>query len=1076
MMRWFILFLLLLIIPYGSAVTVTRDCFNCSNCTAAVMASGSGEKVRLMDNLSASGSCIMFTNVTAVTIDCNGKRITGDGCGDEYGISNYDFRSGAGSISKLVIKDCPYIGGFENGIWLDRIQNFTILNVTYFNNEIYGVYAQQSNNTIFIDNHNINLRNSNLGGIAIFDGRGASIHNSTSVGVNGSGLKISGVLGGNSSVNLAINNFTAGNCTASGMNFGGNRHFNSSITNIRISDNDINGLSGNFETGFIQNVTAKNNGMYALSLNDTEFSSVSNILIENSRGLNLDGGQDLILWNITVANSAVVGISLSDHINTTLYEVVLDGEGKGLWNSNCTNGSLYDTSISDFSKGLYIQDTQTMSYENLTLDNNEYGIYMYKASANNTITNSTITGGTKGFYLVSSGADYPKDNIIYNNLFNNTYSVLSNSANNANLWNVSVSPGINIIGGLGISGNYWAKPDGVGWSETCIDADGDRYCDTQYDMSTSNTDFNPLKVFDPYLCEGCIDCSNKITAASPDETIWMALNITSTGQCINMSPNINFSCDGYFLLGPSDFQGIVLDNDENTTVMDCNLGSLAIGINVSSSNNTMIVNTSVYGSTVGISLNNGTENCTLSGNRIYNDSIGLELNDAGGFPQNNLIYNNLFNNTVNVFSTNESNINLWNITLSAGVNILGGNVLGGNLWLKPNGSGWSENCLYDGTGFCPVVYNVSTNNTDLLPLFNMIPPQIVLHSPNDARSTTTSWIRFNWTVDDYENITCRLVIDATTYNYNLTNDTSFSVLKSPGIGVHKWNVSCWASDNFTYHSVNRTLTIKKASSSSSSSPSTSFYFPPVNETEEPVNVTPIENISQPESGSPEEIIEEIETPVKVIIKDEPKKKEGKTKEKAVINKDKLEVELDYIIDGIQANVLESGPNATIEIDEVQIDLGLNNTIMTLNISAKDMKLDGLKLYFNLNKSYINKTIVMSRLNGTWKDLRTEVLKVDDVIYYVAYSDGLSYFSIREIIEDVVESEIVQHALTYIRLVLMISYMAIVLMMFYLRDRYSHDDVIKTSVGKIDLSILNDTTEQDEKEEKKKEDHFRRYGY
>jgi len=1062
-MRWVIVFLLVFLIPSSLAVTVTRDCFNCSNCTAAVMASGPDSKVRLMANLSSDGSCIMFTNVTDLTIDCNGFIIAGDGCEDEYGISNYDYRNGAGYITRLKVQDCPYIGGFHYGIWLDRVNNFTLKNISYINNEIFGAYSQQSNLTTFIYNHNINFRNSNLGGLAIFDSIDARVYDSTSVGVNGSGLKISGVLGGNSSKGLIIDNFTGTNNTFSGIQLEGYGHFNAIIKNIISSDNDINGLYGQIDSSIIQNVSARNNGWYGVRLNDTYYTSISDVGIANSAGISIDGGQDIVIWNITILNSNGEGIYLSDNINTSIYDLTLTGSNTGIWERNCTNGSLYDTSISGFTRGLFIQDTHTTKFQNLTLMNNEYGIYFYKASYNNTITNSTIASGAKGVYLDSKVNAFPKDNIVYNNIFNNSYSVVSDHSNNSNIWNITSTPGTNIIGGTWIGGNFWAKSDGKGWSETCIDADGDRFCDGQYDMSTANTDFSALKFYNPTICEGCKDCSNKISAASYNDTIRLKFNITATSQCINMSPNINFSCDGYSVIGLSGDVGILAA--ENATLKDCEIIGFGTGINLSAANNFNVINTTIKNNDYGIMFDNSSNN-TVMNSYIYNNNVGINIEVN---TQDNMVYNNLFNNTINVNSSNDNKSNSWNIAPFAGTNIAGGSWIAGNLWLLANGSGWSEMCKYNSTGLCALDYNLSVNNIDYIPLIHLRPKRILLHSPSDSKTKTTKPTMFNWTVDDYTNVTCNLSIGPSAYLFNLTNDTSFAVIKTLSIGLHLWNVTCWSADNVSYQSDTRSVRIiAEPSEESSTSTTTEFYFAPVENSSEVI--PPVDNSSDgyEEPVIEKEKIEEIEVPIEktpkkpetvIYLKKEPKK--------VAMKEDHIEIEVDDVISGIEADFLDAGQNATLKVEHVDIDLGLNDSIYIFNITVEDIKLEKLEFYFSLDLDVgLNKTIVMSRYVGKWVDLKTEVLRVDDKIYYKAYSEGLSYFGIR-VIDDILATELAKRSLNILRIVLSISMFTVMLLLFYFRDRYSHEDVIKTSVGKIDLSILSE--KKADKAEEKEED-------
>jgi hypothetical protein len=57
---------------------------------------------------------------------------------------------------------------------------------------------------------------------------------------------------------------------------------------------------------------------------------------------------------------------------------------------------------------------------------------------------------------------------------------------------VSKNPGNNIAGGPFLGGNYWASPEGNGFSQTHQDVDYDGICETAYDMGKGNIDYLPL--------------------------------------------------------------------------------------------------------------------------------------------------------------------------------------------------------------------------------------------------------------------------------------------------------------------------------------------------------------------------------------------------------------------------------------------------------------------------------------------------------------------------------------------------------------------------------------------------------
>lgn len=85
---------------------------------------------------------------------------------------------------------------------------------------------------------------------------------------------------------------------------------------------------------------------------------------------------------------------------------------------------------------------------------------------------------------------------VYDNYFNNSVNTVIGSGVTGE-WNVRKSPGLNIIRGPYIGGNYWAHPDGSGFSETHPDADGDGFCDESFTFD-GQTDALPLA---PYTSE-----------------------------------------------------------------------------------------------------------------------------------------------------------------------------------------------------------------------------------------------------------------------------------------------------------------------------------------------------------------------------------------------------------------------------------------------------------------------------------------------------------------------------------------------------------------------------------------------
>ncbi|MGV8076478.1 MAG: NosD domain-containing protein [Methanosarcina sp.] len=152
--------------------------------------------------------------------------------------------------------------------------------------------------------------------------------------------------------------------------------------------------------------------------------------------------------------------------------------------------------------GIIIADANNSVMEGNRVSDYYFGVLLLG------VENSTLSGNwleNNGFGLTLENSS---ESLVYNNYFNNT-----NNANTAfeieNLvetlmqependptciWNISKTECENIVGGPYLGGNYWALPDGTGFSQTHQDADEDGICDLQYNITEDglNIDFLPL--------------------------------------------------------------------------------------------------------------------------------------------------------------------------------------------------------------------------------------------------------------------------------------------------------------------------------------------------------------------------------------------------------------------------------------------------------------------------------------------------------------------------------------------------------------------------------------------------------
>lgn len=149
---------------------------------------------------------------------------------------------------------------------------------------------------------------------------------------------------------------------------------------------------------------------------------------------------------------------------------------------------LSDNKISDCGNGLYFVFVFDSRVNNNTISNCSTGISVKEECHYNELTNNTVAFcHESGLHLL----DFSSENHIYNNYFNNFINVTVENTE-GNIWNTTQISGTSIIQGPCIGGNYWANPNGTGFSEISNDSNSDGICDLPYNISRNDFDYLPL--------------------------------------------------------------------------------------------------------------------------------------------------------------------------------------------------------------------------------------------------------------------------------------------------------------------------------------------------------------------------------------------------------------------------------------------------------------------------------------------------------------------------------------------------------------------------------------------------------
>lgn len=441
---------------------------------------------------STTSKCINFT-ADDVTLDCHGHLIDGDDLAD-YGV--YISRPSVGNITNITIRGCVVEDWDSGGILFHHADR----------NNIY-------NSSINSNDYGIELRNSS----------GNTIENTS---FNSNRYDIDSEDDGKT-INNTINNCTFQDTDSDSLY---SITFYYSSNNTKITNSRFDKTGGIYiETGY--NIIFKNNVLHDLD-DAIEYDSIINGVIANNTingslsgfgGMKIDYSTRIVIENNTLTQN-------SGHGNIQIYYTN---------NTKIRNNTLDNATSTD---GIHITEGGNNTIiGNLIRSNPQDGITLYDTKEN-TITNNTITNNSGSGIHNYQGVN----NSIYNNFFNQTINTLFESTVYHNNWNISNRTGTRIFSpGTQIGGNYWANPDGTGYSETCNDLDGDDFCDDAYTLNTSNIDYRPLTGNLPRTVYQCGDITQSGTYNMTTD-----IKNATDNWCINITANnVVLDCQGHLIDG-----------------------------------------------------------------------------------------------------------------------------------------------------------------------------------------------------------------------------------------------------------------------------------------------------------------------------------------------------------------------------------------------------------------------------------------------------------------------------------------------------------------------------------------------
>jgi parallel beta-helix repeat protein len=252
----------------------------------------------------------------------------------------------------------------------------------------------------------------------------------------------------------------------------------------------------------------------------------NNDIVQNRQGINLNAGEgtaniDIEIRSNNIEENTGSGIYIRGGKNIKIVSnKIIKSGGYGiepyLWRSRgLLESNIENNEIRLNERGGILHGRGFNMFINNIIDSN--GGTGLDIAGNNIVSHNTITNNVNTGLSFSSG----KNTITNNNIgFNHERGMYIGSAQNAiyenylnNKLNIEASNNLNILE-MNERGNYYEKPDGTGYSQTCNDADGNRICDESITFSEGTVDNYPLKTIPDTQTVGLTSPVGKQTGSS----------------------------------------------------------------------------------------------------------------------------------------------------------------------------------------------------------------------------------------------------------------------------------------------------------------------------------------------------------------------------------------------------------------------------------------------------------------------------------------------------------------------------------------------------------------------------------
>ncbi len=507
-------------------------------------------------------------------------------------------------------------------------------------NNTYGVYATNTNSTTINSN---NITRAASGGYTVY----LSFSNSTIISLNNLSASYYGVNFDNAGNNtLSFNNITSNN--GQGVIISVNSS-NNTLNSNTITNNTVGGISISANHNLISGNTINSNANDGISIEGYNNNNLtSNIIFSNHQaGINLlPAAFDNRIYSNTIYNHTTSG--------------GLPARPAGIYTQSISNSNqIYNNlGINNNTYGIYLYESNALNITNNTINsNNNTGIYLQDSNST-TLTSNSLNGN--GFYgiALTNGRD---NNLFSNTIFNNSQAgvylngTLSWSTNNRIYSNTIHNHSLGLASGIYFNGlnvlNHIYSNLAIENNTNGVYLNSSNLTNVSSNTLRSNTygirlvnSYNSNLISNTLLSNG-LSSGAGISFSGSNNTNISSNTFTSNYNGFELISNSGNNTFVSNLINSSIFSGVECDSSINNTFSSNNLSLNAWGIDLLACDNSFLNSNRIHSnSNSGVNLGGANNNLTL--NTIFNNSgAGIQITSSSS--ANNRIYSNTIYNHTN---------------------------------------------------------------------------------------------------------------------------------------------------------------------------------------------------------------------------------------------------------------------------------------------------------------------------------------------------------------------------------------------------------------------------------------------